>query len=433
MNSMFTPKQFVRIILLICLTLLLAGCGTAGQPSPTPTSPPESLPEPTSTTAPEVQPEPTPTEVKEETMITIVIAEAPPSFNASISDTGFDALVMELVLLGLADIDPFGNVFPELAAELPTVENGGVVVDEDAGTMEVTWKLRQDIQWADGTPVTADDVVFTYAAIIDPDTGSWTQGIDYLDDVVKIDDYTVVMYFNTIYPGYLTIFGGEQIVIWPAHYCDPEQGFAAWDCGMQPLSNGPYILEEWVAGDHLAFVRNPNYYEPGKPSIDKIIVRIVPEASVRKEMLIRGDADVIMWATEAVVDDLQDEANVKVSISPFQRWVMRIFFNLAERGTLDPAATPHPILSDVRVRQAIRQAIDVDLISNEIFLGYSTPIWTEFFRDPFICDISRPAYDPEAAKALLEEAGWNVSAAARVLGIDRTSLHKRIKTLGIAR
>jgi len=103
-------------------------------------------------------------------MITIVIAEAPPSFNASISDTGFDALVMELVLLGLADIDPFGNVFPELAAELPTVENGGVVVDEDAGTMEVTWKLRQDIQWADGTPVTADDVVFTYAAIIDPDT-----------------------------------------------------------------------------------------------------------------------------------------------------------------------------------------------------------------------------------------------------------------------
>ena len=340
-------------------------------------------------------------------MITIVIAEAPPRFNASISDTGFDALVMELVLLGLADIDPFGNVFPELAAELPTVENGGVVVDEDAGTMEVTWKLRQDIQWADGTPVTADDVIFTYAAIIDPDTGSWTQGIDYLDDVVKIDDYTVVMYFNTIYPGYLTIFGGEQIVIWPAHYCDPEQGFAAWDCGMQPLSNGPYILEEWVAGDHLAFVRNPNYYEAGKPSIDKIIVRIVPEASVRKEMLIRGDADVIMWATEAVVDDLQDEANVKVSISPFQRWVMRIFFNLAERGTLDPAATPHPILSDVRVRQAIRQAIDVDLISNEIFLGYSTPIWTEFFRDPFICDISRPAYDPEAAKALLEEAGWS--------------------------
>jgi peptide/nickel transport system substrate-binding protein len=114
-----------------------------------------------------------------------------------------------------------------------------------------------------------------------------------------------------------------------------------------------------------------------------------------------------MWATEADVDDLQDEANVKVSISPFQRWVMRIFFNLAERGTLDPAATPHPILSDVRVRQAIRQAIDVDLISNEIFLGYSTPIWTEFFRDPFICDISRPAYDPEAAKALLEEAGWS--------------------------
>ena len=57
---------------------------------------------------------------------------------------------MELVMLGLTDIDAEGNVFPELAAELPTIENGGVVFDEDAWTMDVTWKLRDDIQWADG-------------------------------------------------------------------------------------------------------------------------------------------------------------------------------------------------------------------------------------------------------------------------------------------
>src|SRR5574342_513765 len=87
--------------------------------------------------------------------ITIVIAEDPPSFNPMVADTGYDALVMELVILGLTDVDPQGNVFPELAAELPTVENGGVLIDADAGTMSVTWKMRQDVQWQDSKPVTA--------------------------------------------------------------------------------------------------------------------------------------------------------------------------------------------------------------------------------------------------------------------------------------
>jgi len=85
---------------------------------------------------------------------------------------------------------------------------------------------------------------------------------------------------------------------------------------------------------------------------------------------------------------------------------MRLFPNLAARGSLDPAENPHPILSDVRVRQAMRMAIDVDTISQEIFYGYSSPVWTEFFRSPYACDIPRPEYDPEGAIALVEEAGW---------------------------
>ena len=72
------------------------------------------------------------------------------------------------------------------------------------------------------------------------------------------------------------------------------------------------------------------------------------------------------------MNDLKDEPNVEVSISPYPRWVMRLFFNLAAKGTTDPVASPHPILSDVRVRQAIRMAIDVDTISKQIFLGYGT-------------------------------------------------------------
>ncbi|MFZ5857540.1 MAG: peptide ABC transporter substrate-binding protein [Chloroflexota bacterium] len=353
------------------------------------------------------QPTPGETQSAEPSTIVIVIAEEPPSFNPAITDAGFDSLVMELVMLGLADVDPDGNVFPELAAELPTVENGGVVMDEEAGTMSVTWKMRQDVQWADGTPVTADDAIFTFEAIQDPETGTWIAGIDYIDSVEKVDDYTFTINYNAIYPGYLTQLGGEQVVIWPAHYCDPEQGFSSWDCSRQPLSNGPYVLQEWVAGDHLTFVKNENYFVDGKPSIDRIIVRVVPDREVRKTMLIKGDADLDMWSTEPMIADLANEPNVKVDPSPTSRWVMRIFFNLAAKGTTDPVATPHPVLSDVRVRRAIRMAIDVDTLSKEFFLGYAKPVWTEFFREPYTCNnIPRPKFDPEAAAALLEEAGW---------------------------
>ena len=346
---------------------------------------------------------------KAEEGIVFVIAEDPPSFNPTVADTGYDSLVMELVMLGLSDIDPNGNVFPELAAELPTHENGGVVDDEDAGTMTVTWKMRDDVQWSDGKPVTADDVIFTYEAITNPETGTWIPGIDYVDSIEKVDDHTITINYNAIYPGYLTQFGGEQVAIWPAHYCDASQGFTAWDCGRTPLSDGPYTLKEWVNGDHMTFVKNENYFEKGKPAIPMITVRIVPDEAVRKEMLINGDADLDMWTTEPMIADLQDKPNVVVSQSPYNRWVMRLYFNLSAKGTNDPVATPHPILSDVNVRRAIRMAIDVDTISKEFFQGYAQPAWTEFFRPPYQCNVERPKFDIEGAKAMLEAAGWTDS------------------------
>jgi len=338
--------------------------------------------------------------------IVIVIPEDPYNFNAAIGDTGYDALVMHMTMLGLTGIDPDGTIYPQLAAELPNIDNGEVVVDEEAYTMDVTWKLRSDVMWADGTPVTADDVVFTYEAITNPETGTWIEGIDYVEGVEKIDDHTVVVHFNTLYPGYLTLFGGEKIVIWPQHFCSADQGFTAWDCGRDPLSDGPYILKEWTTGDHLAFERNPKYYEAAKPQVPNVIVKIVPDATVRVTMMREGDADVLMWATEQVADELKNEANVKVSISHTGRWVMRLFMNLAAKGSTDPLADPNPYLSDVRVRQAIRMAIDVDTISSSVFRGYGTPVWTEFFRDPYKCDIHRPKFDVEGAKVLLGQAGW---------------------------
>lgn len=340
----------------------------------------------------------------------IIIPQDPLGFNGLVADTGYEAMVGELVLLAVSEIDPNGNVYPELAAEIPTLENGGVVFDEDAWTMDVTWKLRDDVFWADGEQVTADDLIFTWDAITDPEMGIWVDGVDYTDSLEKVDDFTFIVHYNTVYTSYQTQFGGENFNVYPEHYCDASQGFTAWDCNREPLSDGPYVLEEWVTGDHLTFKRNENYFEEGKPSIDSIIVRIVPEQSVRKTMMAEGDADMNMWLSEAEAKELSEMDNVYVSFAPTERWVFRLIPNLAARGTIDSAATPHPILSDVRVRQAIRKSIDVDKIINSVFLGYPKPVWTEFFRPPYnVCDIPSPTYDPDGAMTLLEEAGWTDS------------------------
>lgn len=391
---MFPKSRTLPILsFILIVTFALASCGSRYAPPTQEVTPSE----PTSVTVPDVN---------TNKSITIVIAEDPPSFNPLVADTGFDALVMELVMLGMTDVDPNGKVFPELAAELPTVENGGVIVDEDTGSMSVIWKMRDDIQWQDGIRVTANDVLFTWNAISDPINGSWIPGSDYIESVEKVNDYSFTVNYISIYPGYLTQFGGEQIVIWPEHYCDADQGFVAWDCGRQPLSDGPFTLIEWVEGEHMTFVKNNEYYRAGDPEIEQVTVRIVPDDGVRKTMMMDGDADIDMWINVNTINELKNNATAKVSFSPTDRWVMRLFMNQAARGTTDPVATPHPILSDVRVRQAIRMAIDVDTINNEIFYGLANPVWTEFFRPPYVCDVPRPDFDPEAARALLTESGW---------------------------
>jgi peptide/nickel transport system substrate-binding protein len=93
--------------------------------------------------------------------------------------------------------------------------------------------------------------------------------------------------------------------------------------------------------------------------------------------------------------------------APTERWVMRLIPNLTARGETDPVEHPHPVLADVRVRKAIRMAVDVDTILEQIFLGNGRPMSTEFFRAPYdICEIPESSYDMEGAAALLEEAGW---------------------------
>lgn len=381
------------------LVLSLAmSCRPAPTPTPVPPTPTEAPPSP-------LTPTPLPPGPPRGGTVIFPIPEDPPSFNAFLTDTGYEELVAELVYLALAELDPDGNIYPELAEELPAVKNGGVVINDD-GTMVVTWHLKKGVQWQDGTPVTSKDVKFTWKAITDPEGGTWAPGYDMITDIETPDDYTVIVHYDGLYANYLLQFGGEGTGIFPAHYCKDVHSLIKWECNRKPLSNGPFILEEWETGDHLTFARNPNYFEKDKPYLDSIIFKIVPDESVRKTMIEQGEADIDMWIVESFIDPINALPNVDVQLSPSGRWLMRLIPNLSEKGSADPEK-PHPILSDVRVRRAIRMAIDVPLIAEEVFSGYAVPTWTEFYRPPFNgCGIPEPEYDPEGAKALLEEAGW---------------------------
>jgi peptide/nickel transport system substrate-binding protein len=411
-----------RTIWLLITSLLLAAfvlsaCAPAATEAPPeevateeeapPPEEPEQPPadEPPAEEPPAEEPE-EPPPAEEETTVTILIPGNPVAFNGIITDTGYEQMAGELVMLSVAEADPDGNIYPELAAELPTIDNGGVEFDEDTWSMAVTWTLRDDVFWADGEQVTADDVIFTWDALVEAE--AWTEGMDYTESLEKIDDFTfkVHYYEGYVYPNYLLQFGGENFFIYPEHYCDAEQGFYEWDCDREPLSSGPFILEEWVTDDHLTFVRNENYFEEGNPAVDKVVLRIVPEESVRETIMMEGDADVHYWPGDETSVVYKDSEFVDYLTAPSERWVMRLVPNLTAYGETDPVTNPHPFLSDLQVRRAIRMAIDVDTIVNDIHYGNGRPMWTEFFREPYVCEVPRPVYDPEAAAAMLEEAGW---------------------------
>jgi len=390
---MYMSKKLLVFLVLIVIALSLVACGGA-----------EATPSGGEVTQPPAKTEaPAATEAPAEKVLTIALPHDPAEFHGLTTDSGYEQMMGELILLSVAEFDAEGNVFPEMAVEIPTVENGGVVVDEDYWTMDVTWKLRDDIYWEDGEQVTADDVIFTWDVIAEE---AWTVGLDYTDSIEKIDDFTFVVHYNTIWTGYPTQFGGENFFVFAEHYCDASESFYGWNCDTAPLADGPFTLDEWVVGDHLTFLKNPNYFEEGKPYFDKVVVLIVPEPTVVKTMMLQGDVDLDMWPGENIAKEYQDAPNVEMTIADDSRWVMRLLPNEAARGTTDSVATPHPFLSQKEVRQAMRMAIDVDTIVEDVFLGFGEPAWTEFYREPFVCDVPRPAYDPAGAADLLTQAGW---------------------------
>jgi peptide/nickel transport system substrate-binding protein len=329
-----------------------------------------------------------------------LLYEDPNTLNPLLELTSIAEQVTTAILEGLAYNDPDGNFQPQLAAELPTLENGGV--SEDLKT--VTWKLKPDVVWSDGEPFTSEDVRFTWEAASNLENGSVVVGdFELIENVEAPDPTTVVVTYSSFNAGYLDQFP----YILPQHAAGPVEDMANWDINRAPIGTGPFKLQEWAPGEYLATVKNENYREEGKPYLDGLNFLVVPAEEARTARMIQGDGDVMLWAGDEAEEQIEAAGAGMGRIAPGV-WVVQMRFNLAMPFDGDPGPTPpHPILGDLRVREAITLAVNRERINQELLEGRVFDIDSPFTAVGWIgCEVEPFVYDPERAKTLLDEVGW---------------------------
>ena len=351
-------------------------------PSPTATSVP--TPSPTATPLPTVAPptatpvpSPTPTEAPvEEKVLTILYWQAPslpgPYLSAGYKDRDAGAVTLE----PLAKYSPDGDLVPALAAEIPTIENGGVSED----LMSITWRLREGLKWSDGSDVTAEDVVFTWRYCSDVETGCTAESsFDGISSVEAIDALTVRVAFDapTPYPYTAFVSTGSPIIS-RTQFADCV-GKAAAGCEAQntaPLGTGPYRIIDFTPNEDALYERNP-YFRGPAPYFDRVVIKGGGDAtSTARAVLEKGEAD-YAWNLQVAPGVLteMETAGHGVVVTAFASTVERIIVNQTnpdaaledDRSEYLGGLNPHPFLTFTPIPRAMSMAIDRALIAEELY------------------------------------------------------------------
>lgn len=333
--------------------------------------------------------------------VVLLIPEEPITLNPYLAVAPIVRQVADATTAGLTTIDASGNFQPVLAAELPTLANGGVSPD----FRTVTWRLRPALRWSDGAPLTADDIRFTWEAVAHPESGNvLSLGFDLIDRIETPDDLTAVVHYKAMNLAYLQQFRGGLL---PRHATGAPAEMSNWAWNRQPVSAGPFVVSEWTLGESIVMVRNPHYYLPGQPYLDRLLFAITPDTNSQIALMAQGEAQAHLWPGESKeLYDQQMVGQATLAEIPSQ-WNMALYLNLSQPFDEDPGSTPpHPILGDLRVRQALAHAIDYERIITEVNPGVA-PAVGPFAYGWYGCDQERPyPYDPAKARALLAAAGW---------------------------
>ncbi|MGB5845801.1 MAG: ABC transporter substrate-binding protein, partial [Anaerolineales bacterium] len=391
---------FYLLTSLVVLSLILAACAPAATEAPAVEEPAAEEPTAEEPAAEEPMEEPTEAPMEEPTeapmeepgelkTATMTFYEEPDSLNEFYSSMYFAGLALDLLQLSFWRFDDNLDLNLELATEVPTMENGGI--SEDGLT--ITIPIREGVVWTDGTPVTAHDYVFTYEMIMADGNAVQTRYPydTYVESVTALDEYTVQIVMNAPYVAWAVGFNQNWM---PKHILEPvfeAEGTidnADWNRD-QSATNGPFKLKEWQAASHLILEANDDYWR-GRPVLDQLFIRIVPDDEAQMASIKAGDVDIGVYMTAADKPDIDELPDVDLVPAGGGGWVESWFFNLISEDLAaeNELQAGHVALQDKMVRRAIVVGFDREGLIDSLFYGlYRIPAvfwWDTPFEDPSI-------------------------------------------------
>jgi peptide/nickel transport system substrate-binding protein len=312
----------------------------------------------------------------------------------------------------LASWDADGNLVPVLAAEIPDLENEGLARDG----MSVTWKLKPNVRWHDGHPLTADDLVFNWEYASDPATAAVSIG-SYKDVTVeKLDTLTIRVRFKKPTPFWADAFVGVRGMIIPKHLFESFSGAKSREApaNLNPVGTGPYRFVAFNPGDIVKGELNPDYHLPNRPYFDTIEMKGGGDAvSAARAVLQTGEYDYAwnLQVEDEILQRLEKGGKGRVDITAGGN-IEHVQLNSTDPwtevdGERSSVKAPHPLLTDPAVRQALGMLIDRASVQEHIY-GRTGIATGNFLNNPerFRSKNTTWEFNIEKANQLLESAGW---------------------------
>jgi len=338
--------------------------------------------------------------------------QAPTLLNPHFATGTKDQDASRLFYEPLASWDVDGNLNPILAAEIPSIQNGGIAADGKS----VTWKLKPGVKWHDGKPFTADDLVFTWEYVNDLATAAVSIAV-YRDlKVEKVDDHTVRILFNNPTPFWANAFVGGYGCIIPKHLFADYKGAKSREApnNLSPVGTGAYKFVEFKPGDLVRGTINPDYHMSNRPSFDTIEMKGGGDAvSAARAVIQTGEYDYAwnMQVEDEVLLRLENGGKGK-TIYATGGDIEFIALNSTDPNTevdgeRSSMKTTHPLFSDPAVRKALTLLVDRDAIVKHIY-GRAGLTTANYLNGPpaFVSKNTSWEFSIEKAIKLLEEAGW---------------------------
>jgi peptide/nickel transport system substrate-binding protein len=317
----------------------------------------------------------------------------------------------------LASFDAEGNVVPILAAETPSLQNGGLAKD---GTW-VVWRLKRGVTWHDGRPFTADDVVFNWEYAADPATAATTIGsYEGVERVEKLGSHAVKVVFKKPTPYWSDAFCSFRGMLLPKHVFEPFRGAKSREApaNLKPVGTGPYRFVDFKPGDVVHGEINAAYHVPNRPFFDTLEMKGGGDAvSAARAVLQTGEFD-YGWNMQVEDDILQRlEQGGKGRVEIFTTGgIEHIQCNQTDPwrevdGERSSIKAVHPFLSDLAVRQALNLLVDRGAIQEQIY-GRQGQTTANFLNAPsrFYSRNLRWEFNVDRANQILDTAGWKRGA-----------------------